>query len=320
MSLLLSARLVAGGLKSYLPVRKNYTGTGGSDSARYCYAAWLRHLVAISDAAPQLRPRVVAELGPGDSLGLGIAALLSGVERYVALDVLAHTNVGVNLAMLADLVPLFRRQEEIPGDSEFPGLYPRVSAHGFPSGVLSRLGLAPDIGNERIEAIEEAIRRSAVEDSGQSPIRYACPWPTVTMEPGSVDLIVTQAVLQDMDHWTNCDVLSAAFEAMARWLKPGGVMSHQVNLAFPDTGNWNDHWRYGELTWRLIRGRRPYYVNRVPASEYLRLCDQFGFDVVALRPVAAPSQLPRGRLAGRFRELPPSDYETRALHFVAVKR
>jgi hypothetical protein len=89
MSPLRSARLVAGGLKSYLPVGKTYTGTGGSDSARYCYAAWLRHLASFSDVAPELRPRVAAEMGPGDSLGLGIAALLSGVERYAALDVLA---------------------------------------------------------------------------------------------------------------------------------------------------------------------------------------------------------------------------------------
>jgi hypothetical protein len=317
---LLSARLIAGGIKSLLPVRKTYTGTGGSDSARYCYATWLRHLVTIADAVPGFQPKMVAELGPGDSLGLGLAALLSGVERYTALDVLAHTSVDANLGILGELVTLFRQRSDIPGDAEFPGLYPRVAQHEFPAEALARLGLSPDTSDGRIDAIRRAIRASADGATGESAIRYLCPWPTATVTPGTIDLIVTQAVLQDMDHWAHDDVLEAAFAAMARWLRPGGVMSHQVNLAFPDTEHWNDHWAYGDLTWRVIRGKRPYYVNRVPASEYLRLCSRFGFDVVDTRPVRAEHEAPRSAHSRRFRGLPESDYTTCALHFVAVKR
>ena len=317
---LLSAKLVAGGIKSFLPVRKKYTGTGGSDSARYCYGSWLRHAIAIAEAVPGLRPRVIAELGPGDSLGLGIAALLSGVERYVALDVLAHTNVDANLKILSALTDLFRARVEIPGEDEFPELYPRVAERGFPASALASLGLVPDISDDRVNS----IRRAILDSNGSSPtdpvLRYLCPWPTASLEPGSVDLIVTQAVLQDMDHWTGTDALSIAFEAMARWLKPGGAMSHQVNLAFPDTEHWNQHWAYGELAWKIIRGRRPYYVNRVPASEYLRLCERHHFEVVAVRPVVADGGVPRAKLPRRFRNLPATDYSTRAVHFVAVRR
>ena len=318
--LILSTRLLAGGIKSYLPVRKTYTGTGGSNSARYCYAAWLRHLVSIAGAFPELRPRVVAELGPGDSLGLGLAALLSGAEHYVALDVLAHTNVKVNLQVLDSLVALFRAQEDIPSDDEFPDLYPRVDARRYPREVLDRLGLRSDTSDDRVEALRRAISRLAEGLFGDSEIRYLCPWPTAAVDSGSVDLIVSQAVLQDMDHWTNPDALRIAFSAMARWLKKDGVMSHQVNLAFPETDRWNQHWSYGELTWKLIRGRRPYYVNRVPASEYLRMCEEFGFDMVAVTPVSVREGVPRSMLPRRFRDLPTADYSTRAVHFVAIKR
>src|SRR4051794_32779193 len=56
-------------------------------SSRSCYSVWLRHLVAIQQAGVSLQPRVVAEIGPGGSLGVGVAALLSGASRYLAFDV-----------------------------------------------------------------------------------------------------------------------------------------------------------------------------------------------------------------------------------------
>jgi hypothetical protein len=322
----LSARLLAGGLKSFLPVPKRYTGTGGSISARYCYAVWLRHLVAIADSVPGFRPRVVAELGPGDSVGLGLAALLSGVERYVALDVLAHVDLGVNLQVLDELVTLFRERARVPDIEEFPELHPHLEDHAFPANGLARLGLTPGSDEARVQRVRDALRASigpsrGEDDGGDSAeVRYICPWATAALTPGSVDLVVSQAVLQDMDHWTSSSILRSAFEAMARWLRPGGVMSHQVNLAFPDCERWNQHWAYGDSAWTVIRGRRPYFVNRVPASEYARLCDEHGFDLVSARRVVDRAGVDRARLARRFRGLSEEDLTTRALHFVAVKR
>src|SRR6185295_10726374 len=59
-------------------------GAGGIPSPRYCYSVWLRHLVAAHQAGITSLPKSVGELGPGDSLGTGFAALLSGAERYYA--------------------------------------------------------------------------------------------------------------------------------------------------------------------------------------------------------------------------------------------
>ena len=54
-------------------------GTGGrTNSPRYCYSAWLKHLVMAHQNNLDPYPSTIAELGPGDSLGMGIAALLSG--------------------------------------------------------------------------------------------------------------------------------------------------------------------------------------------------------------------------------------------------
>ena len=67
-------------------VRQPRAGTGGTNHARYCYAVWLRHLVALAEVGLPTDPDVVVELGPGDTVGVGIMALLSGAREYVALD------------------------------------------------------------------------------------------------------------------------------------------------------------------------------------------------------------------------------------------
>jgi hypothetical protein len=61
-------------VKSLLPQR-----AGGTIDSRYCYSVWMRHLKNWSIINSEL-PKIVAELGPGDSLGTGFAALLSGYK------------------------------------------------------------------------------------------------------------------------------------------------------------------------------------------------------------------------------------------------
>mgnify|MGYP006309256093 CR=1 FL=1 len=52
-----------------------------SINARYCYSVWLRHLVLANQNTQFNIPKIVAEIGPGASLGVGLAALISGVEK-----------------------------------------------------------------------------------------------------------------------------------------------------------------------------------------------------------------------------------------------
>jgi len=61
--------------------------TVGTDSARYCYSVWLRHLVTLDQYGFRVKRALIGELGPGDSIGTSLAALLSGATQYIGLDV-----------------------------------------------------------------------------------------------------------------------------------------------------------------------------------------------------------------------------------------
>jgi len=58
------------------------------------YSLWLRHVVTAyqNGAFHTGPPSVVVELGPGKSLGTGLAALLSGAEKFCAFDVVQYAS------------------------------------------------------------------------------------------------------------------------------------------------------------------------------------------------------------------------------------
>src|SRR5450432_4034075 len=122
--------VLARGLATYVPgmatLHRHVTRTGGSDSARYCYSVWLRHLVlSYQNGLCTRPPSRVAELGPGDSIGIGLAALLSGADYYYGLDALPLANLRRNVGVFEELIELFRARAAIPGDDEFPGVKPK---------------------------------------------------------------------------------------------------------------------------------------------------------------------------------------------------
>ncbi len=92
----------------YFHLRKSERVIHGlASSARYCYATWLHHLVCADRQGLNNCPEAVAEIGPGSSLGVGLAALISGSHKYYALDDVQHATRGTNLKVFDELVRLF---------------------------------------------------------------------------------------------------------------------------------------------------------------------------------------------------------------------
>jgi len=308
----LKAKALLSGLATWIPGYDRARVTGGTDSARYCYSVWLRHFVlAQASGMTAGVPRVVAELGPGDSIGIGVAALLSGAEKYYAFDLVRYSNPARTRAIFDELVRLFRDREPIPDEREFPALNPKLDRHGFPRRLLPEDAMEAALTPERIAAVRSAIERTA---DAPSMIVYQAPWndPSV-VKAGSVDFIFSQAVLEHVDD------LDATYAAMHRWLKPTGAMSHQIDFRCHRKADaWNGHWTYSDFAWRVVVGRRSYLLNRAPHSRHVSLLKKHGFDIVSDRPVLTPSSLRRSQLAARYRDLTVEDLTTSGTHIVAV--
>lgn len=296
-------RQLAYGIISFVPgvPESLYKGTGGTNSAEYSYCIWLRHLVLAHDAGMQTVPQAVAELGPGDSIGVGIAALLCGAHRYLALDAVAHADTATNLRVFDTLVELFRRQTPIPDRRQFPEIKIDLPVYAFPDTILGASHLQVALADDRV-----AWLRSLVSGEQRDPtvLDYRAPWDHINDEDAeSVDFILTNAV---MEHVAD---LPSAYTAMHRWLRPGGYASNQIDFRSHSLFSaWDGHWACPAWLWRLFIGRRHYLLNREPFAVHRRLAQAAGFHEgrctrIESTPVAR-------HLAKRFRGMDALDRST----------
>lgn len=310
-------KLLLKGMATYIPGLYDFVsvGTGGTISARYCYSVWLRHLSMAHDNGLPTDPEVIAELGPGDSLGVGLAALISGANRYYALDIISYALNKRNLEIFDELVELFKKCEDIPGEEEFPKVKPYLDSYDFPGHILTEERLANALGDERIRSIRSALERH--EDSGRddSPISYFVPWDDEKkIEFGSVDMLYSQAVLEHVDK------LPYTYKVMHEWLKQTGFMSHVIDFKCHGFAKeWNGHWVYSDISWRLIKGARTYLLNRKPVSEHIRLLDETGFRIVSEIRLTDRSGICREKLAPMFKDISDDDLVTSGVFIQAAK-
>lgn len=256
-------------------------------------------------------PRTVLELGPGDSIGIGLMALLTGAEQYYALDAVRHALTKTNLKVFDDLVKLLMMQAPIPSGGEFSEVLPKLEDYRFPKQILNEARLAQALAPERLDR----LRNYLGIDLTARPICYLAPLGQMKEVPdNSVDLIISQAVMEHVDDIE--DIYAECF----RSLQPGGFMSHQIDLRCHDTASeWNGHWKYSELTWRLMRGGRPWFINRQPCSAHIRVATQVGFTIRAEIKESCSIGILRGQLAGRFKALSEHDLSTAGIFLVASK-
>jgi SAM-dependent methyltransferase len=301
---------IAEGLLTLVPGGKRLLriNTQGSDSARYCYAVWMRHLTKIQGFINSSGGRLgtVLELGPGDSLGTGLAALLCGADRYIAVDVVEHANPQRNLQMFEHLIELFRTASPIPDQMELPEVNPLLNDYRFPTYVPRNSDL------EKQNAIAEALRNRKDENP---VVTYVDPSEAQRIvSSGSVDLIFSQAVLEHVDD------LETVYRCCFNWLRPGGLMSHQIDFKSHGTSHeWNGHWTYPVWLWRIIRGNRPYLINRKPCGAHLSAMKAAGFEIVLEDRVKQPSRLKCDQLAGMLREMSQDDLNTAGVYIVTRK-
>ncbi len=311
------AKLLLKGLATRIPGAYTFfsKGTGGTVSARYCYSVWLRHLVLASKSGMVGVPATVAELGPGDSLGIGLAALLSGADRYYGLDVVRHSTDERNEKIFKELIELFRQKAPIPGEQEFPNIFPLLDNYNFPQEILTADILAKSLDPKRLNAIEAELKNPL--PAGQGMLTYFVPWddPAV-IRPGTVDFIFSQFVLEHVND------LPLTYRALREWLSPTGLMSHMIDFRCHGTAKeWNGHWAYGSFLWSQIKGGRPFLLNREPVGSHLSLLEKNNFRLVkSLLYDKNSGSISRQQLAEGFRHFSERDLHTWGVFMQAEKQ
>ncbi len=301
------------GMLSWVPLltawRLRRGSTGGSDSARYCYSVWLRHLVTLDQHGFTVKGAQIGELGPGDSIGVGLAALISGGARYVGLDIVPFSLKADLETIFQELIQLYSRRASIPDHDEFPRVRPRLDSYEFPDYLVDWTNFA-----KRVEEVRNELRVE-VNPVGNKRVCYRAPWTVQTeIDADSLDLIFSQAVLEHVD------AVDQTYQAMYAWLKPGGYASHIIDFsAHYLSPFWNGHWAYSDWEWKLVRGRREFLINRDPLSTHLASVKRAGFEILLLKRDHGSRGLETRALAQRFQILDEEDLETRGALLILRK-
>lgn len=180
--------------------------------------------------------------------------------------------------------------------------YRRVStflrARGLPAPVF-----APDCSLEDVLADSRAVYLS----EGVSSLQ--------TIPTGSVDLIFSQAV---MEHVRAAEI-SRLVPEFRRIIKPGGAMSHQIDLK-DHLAKALNNLRFSDEVWESkFFVNSGFYTNRVRFGEFLEVFARSGFDC-RVADVRRWDRLPTNRraLATRFADVPDEDLLVAQFDLVAT--
>jgi hypothetical protein len=292
-------------------------GVSGINYARYCYSVWLRHLIYARQNGWNTMPDRIIELGPGNSLGVGIAALITGVNKYFAMDILKYSSEELNIQIFEELVALFRQKAAIPDEKEFPRTRPLLDDYSFPDALFSDERLSFLLSEERLNKIRNAIINMDKGDkkADEHMVVFLLPGRNEQyIKEASVDMIVSQAVLQHINN------IEDMYRYMHEWLKPDGLMSHGIDFKCIGTSDtWFGHWTYSDLEWKIVKGRNAFDINREPYSTHIKLLRQNGFKIISAVKSTTEDIAPVKRLAKRFSDLSQEDLSTTSVFIQAIK-
>lgn len=274
--------------------------TGGTNSAIYCYAVWIKHLNQLTENNIPFDLKTVAELGPGDSIGTGLAALLSGVEKYYALDVVDYSNSSRDLEIFEELIILFKNKAQ-------PGYGIKYPEQIFTDSYLNKV-----LEENRVKRIRDCI----LANNNNDMIVKFIPWMNKDItQINSVDMIFSHAVMEHVEN------IAETYQHMFLWLKPGGIISHQIDYWSHDTSKkWNGHWTYSDMIWKIIKGKySSLFINRHPHADHINEMNNSFFQILSEVKSFNNSGLSKEKLAERFRNITDEDLITSSALIQAKK-
>jgi hypothetical protein len=256
----------------------------------------------------------VAELGCADSLGIGIVAVISGSNSYTALELRSFDFRANSIQLFDEIVELFASKAKIPDDSEFPKISLKLSDYAFPTGIFPPQIHGALCDTARLAAIRKQIESISDGETGNT-FNYVAPWDAkVNALRGRFDLIFSRAV---MEHVAEADKV---YSRLHDCLKLSGLMFHDIEYNSHHTSkHWNGHWAFSNFVWKLIKGKRPMIINRIPHSIHAKMMALSGFKLIDDFRVIKESSLTRELVAYENGDISAEDLSSYGGWFLAEK-
>ena len=201
----------------------------------------------------------------------------------------------------------------IPGQSEFPKVFPVLDDYSFPEYILTGELMKEMLAPERIHMLREELVH--IDSGNNKHICYFIPWNNLeNINHGTVDYFFSQAVLEYVDD------LPRAYRKFNRWLKPGGLMTHCIDFsAHGITPTWNGHWTFSAAEWKLAHGNNKILLNRAPKSTHVKLMHDNMFAILESRDKIISTKLSPKNFHKNYTHLNMEDSTCFAAFIVAKK-
>jgi hypothetical protein len=243
----------------------------GAD-AEFCYSYWLRMLVFLSENGNGNSFKEVGEIGNGGSLGIGFCALLTGCDKYYALETEELFEKEHNLKILDEIIFLFRNETAIT--QKFRQQNITINNFDYPRDLIDPVFMnesrISEIRNDIIESFRDSKRIKIIYEWEKQP-------------PLNLHFIFSRAV---MEHVFNPEEV---YRAIRLHLVAGSLMLHDIEFhSHGITKKIDGHFLISSLLWKIIFGRRTYYINRWNLDEHCESIIDSGFELLKKNEVFHP--------------------------------
>ena len=292
-------------------LKRFYKNTGGTIDADYCLLVWGKHIDLLLKNNWKPKCKSVLELGPGDSLGVGIVAVLSGVKSYCAVDVLSYDVISKSILVLNQLKGIIESGQTIEENEKIKPHFDSTAE--WVNKFLINLRQNEDL-KLLFSKIELDLNNLFDTNYKCNYIKYLPLDKYLTSSDGRFDLIFSQSVLEYIGE------LVPAFQKMHVQLNSNGWISHEVDLSCMRTSDrWDGHWSYPNWLWKIMKGKRPFFINRFTCDFYSKELEKSIWRNVKFLSYKKAIQTPKNELAKDYKILEDETLQTASIYFIAQK-
>lgn len=250
------------GVNFVLEKKKKKSRHSGSD-ALFSYSLWLSNLVYLAENKIQPNNSRLAEIGNGGSLGIAFCAILTGTNKYFSFEYKHNIDYKEQIQLLERISVLFDKAEPI---HHFNNISITISDSSFPQHlVLPKL--------EREVLLEQLKGDLQNELVGSDLIILVNNWET--QNPLNITFAFSRAV---MEHVNDPDYI---YQKIFSHMSAHAMMLHDIEFhSHGITDKINGHYKIPNFLWSIIFGKRPFFLNRLNASDHSKCIKEIGFKVI----------------------------------------